>query len=106
MLLTGVILHAVASSTLSTLEDDMAKGRTVRSGVTYYSGVSQRSAQDAIDSHNGLRLGGNMLVGLGAVAIGVGGWLWLNRSLDGDNKLSLAPSFGSDGFGWSLQGRF
>ena len=104
--LTGIILHLAASSALSDLDADLARGRVQQGAMTYYTAITQNDAQAAIDTVNGRRLGGNLLLGVGAVAIGVGTWLWLTRRLDGDNKLSLAPTIGTDGVGWTLQGRF
>ncbi|MCO4764025.1 MAG: hypothetical protein KC502_21100, partial [Myxococcales bacterium] len=68
MIVTGLILHAVASSTLSELDEDMARRTTSQGGVTYYSGITQKAGQQALDSHDGLRLGGNMTITLGLAA--------------------------------------
>ncbi len=106
IVLTGIVLHVAASSALSDLDADLARGRIQQGGTTYYGGITQTEAQKAIDTVDGRRLGGNLLLGVGAAAIGVGTWLWLSRRLDGENKLSLAPTIGKDGVGWTLQGRF
>ncbi len=105
IVVTGVVLHAVAGSTLDDMDSELAKQQQ-QSGTIFYRGLTQQEAQDAIDSHDGYRVGGSMLLTIGAVAAGVGGYLWLTRRLDDGGKLAIAPAVGPNQLGWVVQGRF
>ena len=102
LVLSSVIVNWLANSQLDDIDERLAQGQAVKNGLVFYGGVSQREVFDAVEQHNNRKLAAKVLVATGAIAAGVGVWLWWQDDKQQRNQTAWRPALRSDDRGWSI----